>query len=467
MVHSQEHFAWLLCYSWSALISAFSLSVTSPGTLEIAKAAQDKDGNVAFGLKWSNAIATMATVGSLTLVVLAPILGSLADYTHHRKLFGTISVCLVVVCCIPWFFPSEEILGVLIVAGICSLVAYLSAYQFLRAPYLPELAATPEDVNRLSGRGYLILFSSQVFFLGLLSVVGNLAGDDLFNALRIQTGVVVFFSIILLGVIIPRYGKRGPTSTLKPGESLGLVGFKSVWTTYRDMRDNYTQLKRFTFFTACANASFNAAPALATTFMVQLGSSPNEITGSLGAALVFGILGPLLFTYLQKYKIHVRTILLFDLLFYCITILIFPIIAPQGFAFIVVGGIMIGISSGVWLSSGQAFFAILVPGGQEATFTGMYIFANKILDWLPPLLFVIINQTTGSITFAMYGSVLIFVVTAAIVLFSIDTGKAALEVKESMSKRRVVKQVELGRLPEKNENDRSGIGLPSPAMDTA
>lgn len=73
MVHSQEHFAWLLCYSWSALISAFSLSVTSPGTLEIAKAAQDKDGNIAFGLKWSNAIATMATVGSLTLVVLAPI----------------------------------------------------------------------------------------------------------------------------------------------------------------------------------------------------------------------------------------------------------------------------------------------------------------------------------------------------------------------------------------------------------
>ena len=128
---------------------------------------------------------------------------------------------------------------------------------------------------------------------------------------------------------------------------------------------------------------------------------------------------------------------------------------------------MIGISSGIWLSSGQAFFASLVPGGQEATFTGMYIFANKILDWLPPLLFVVINQATGSLTIAMYGSVLIFVVTAAIILYSIDTGKAAVEIKESMTKRRVVGDIELGPVPEKNENDRSGNGLPAPAMDSA
>ena len=126
---------------------------------------------------------------------------------------------------------------------------------------------------------------------------------------------------------------------------------------------------------------------------------------------------------------------------------------------------MIGISSGVWLSSGQAFFASLVPGGQEATFTGMYIFANKVLDWLPPLLFVVINQATGSLMIAMYGSVLFFVVTAATVLYSIDIDKAAVEIKGSMTKRRVVSEIALGRVPEKSEKDRSGNDLPSPIVD--
>ena len=69
-----------------------------------------------------------------------------------------------------------------------------------------------------------------------------------------------------------------------------------------------------------------------------------------------------------------------------------PLLAMLGYAFIIFGGLGLGLASGMWLSSGQAFFASLCPGGKEATYTGCYMFANKLLDPIPVLVFSVINQ---------------------------------------------------------------------------
>ena len=463
---SPEHFGWLLCYVYSAMISSYTLSVTSPGLLELSRKLQDRDGKVVFGMRWDNVVATSVTIGGLCMLFIGPFFGSLADYTDHRKLFGTVAMVATTACVTPWLFVSEgmdlALLGVIYVFGIVQLVSYLSVYLFLRAPYLPELATAGAEVNRLSGKGYIIMFSSQVCFLGVLTAASNMGGDDLYLSMVYPTLTVLVFGGVVTALAIPRIGTRKASNKLKPGENLRSIGFVSVWNSFKVMNRKYTQLQRFVYFVAFANAAFNAAPALATTYMVSLKRSKNEIVGALGAALVFGIVGPVLFSFLQTYKVHAKQIMIGTLLFYLVSIILFPIIAPLGFGYIFLGGTMIGVSSGLWLAAGQAFFASLCPGGLETTFTGVYMFANKSLDWMPPLIFVIVNEATGSMQTALYSAIVIFVLVSIAICSSIQLDLAEKEISGTLHKRRITlsptetKAMEMVKIKKLKEEEKAG-----------
>ena len=96
-----------------------------------------------------------------------------------------------------------------------------------------------------------------------------------------------------------------------------------------------------------------------------------------------------------------------------------------------------GLASGMWLASGQAFFASLCPGGKEATFTGCYMFANKVLDWSPPLVFSVVNQSTNNLILSYYCATLIFVLASVILCYTIDMEKGKKEIKDTLKDRRL------------------------------
>ena len=120
--------------------------------------------------------------------------------------------------------------------------------------------------------------------------------------------------------------------------------------------------------------------------MSALNLSINQISLVLGLTLVVGIGGPILVTVLKKkFDLAINKIMMVVICLYMVFIISIPLLAMLGYAFIIFGGMGIGLASGMWLASGQAFFASLCPGGKEATFTGCYMFANKLFDWSPTL----------------------------------------------------------------------------------
>lgn len=64
----------------------------------------------------------------------------------------------------------------------------------------------------------------------------------------------------------------------------------------------------------------------------------------------------------------------------------------------------------------QALFAGLIPAGQEAELSGLFVFSNSALEWLPPLLFSLCNQGLGSLRWALASLVPFYLVALALLL---------------------------------------------------
>ena len=373
------------------------------------------------------------------MLLVGPLFGSIADFTSYRKIFGAVAMILTILCTLTNVFISSETLGFVLVCTTIQTVTYLCVYSMYRAAYLPELADTEDAVTRLSAKGYIILFISQIGFLGTLVTAANvIAGEDTFLYMKSAAGIVVALGIILAFIVIKNMGYRPAVSKLEAGQNICTIGFITIYKSFKDMALNYTQLRRFMIFTSFANPAFNAAPALAVTYMSALGLSVNEVTLALGLTILVGICGPLVVTYAQrKYNISIQRIMLFVVTFYMVVVIIFPILAPLGYIFIILVAMGIGLASGMWLAAGQAFFATLCPGGKEATFTGCYMFANKSMDWIPALVFSVINQATNNLLLSYYCSVIIFDVGAVILCYTIDMEKGRDEIKHTLKDRRL------------------------------
>ena len=61
---------------------------------------------------------------------------------------------------------------------------------------------------------------------------------------------------------------------------------------------------------------------------------------------------------------------------------------------------------------------------------GLYLFCSMILTWLCPLLFTVINETVGSLRFALAPIAACWAI-ACLILSTIDMGKAAKDAKKA------------------------------------
>ena len=231
---SKEHFGWLICYIFSGVWAAYLLMIFNTQVLVVAESAADAEGNLPqfFGIRWSNAITLPASIGAFSMLILGPLIGSMADYTPHRKLFGGIAVVVTIGCFALHIFISNSFLGVILAFSILGNVSYLSVYMLYRAPYLPELAVGPE-VAKLSAKGYLIMILSQIFFMGFFVGIGRaFGGTNPYINMRSACIAAVIITTVLALIVLKYMGYREASSKLQPGENILTIGFKSVFNAF-------------------------------------------------------------------------------------------------------------------------------------------------------------------------------------------------------------------------------------------
>jgi MFS family permease len=94
-----------------------------------------------------------------------------------------------------------------------------------------------------------------------------------------------------------------------------------------------------------------------------------------------------------------------------------------------------GLGIGMVYPLTNALTAVLIPGGRETTYFGIKVACAKSLVWLPPLLFIVINDAFNSLRFAIMPLAAMFLI-AALITYTVNLDKAHAAVEDTLDMRR-------------------------------
>jgi len=110
---------------------------------------------------------------------------------------------------------------------------------------------------------------------------------------------------------------------------------------------------------------------------------------------------------------------------------------PDRKPFLYLFGPLWGLVIGWEFTAQNTFFALSLPKGQEAEFSGFYSYCSVILSWLPPLIFSVVNEAGVRMQYALM-TLAIFPITAASLQFLIAPWKDVRQQASTLSKNLVV-----------------------------
>ncbi len=184
-------------------------------------------------LLWSSAL----SISYLIVLLTAPVLGAMMDYTGSKKkfLFGSCLLTVLATAALYFVQPGYVLLGMLLI--ILSNVGFSYSEAFVSS-FLPGLGPS-KDLGKISGYAWGLgyfggLISTAIVMFGLGAGVYTLAN---FANLRLVGPATGLFFLI---AAIPTFlwvRERSLPRALPPGENYFTVGFKRLQKTFRDVRD--------------------------------------------------------------------------------------------------------------------------------------------------------------------------------------------------------------------------------------
>ncbi|SMD00754.1 MFS transporter [Pedobacter nyackensis] len=146
--------------------SAYNLVITStifPAYYTIITTTKEHGDQVTFfGRTFTNtALSNYAlSIAYLIMVILLPILSSMADYRGNKKLFMKLFTYMGGLACIGLYFFKLETLEIGIICFAIAAMGYVGGVMFNNS-YLPEIA-TPDQQDRVSAKGYAFGYIGSV-----------------------------------------------------------------------------------------------------------------------------------------------------------------------------------------------------------------------------------------------------------------------------------------------------------------
>jgi len=230
------------------------------------------------------------------VLLLAPLLGAIADYSACKKrfLFLTYITCVTFTGLMFFVTPGAVWLGLIlyIIANFA-----FSSGENLIASFLPEIAE-PKDMGKISGFGW-----SLGYVGGLLCLVACLpfikGGFELSNQMGLRmTNVVVAVFFLVAGIPTFLFVKeRKVGNSLPPGESYISVGVKRIRETFEHIR-RFRELFKFLIIFGIYNCGVTSVVWFASIYAIEtirLTTSElivffliTQVSSSLGA-FVFGL----------------------------------------------------------------------------------------------------------------------------------------------------------------------------------
>jgi UMF1 family MFS transporter len=427
---TREQTGWYF-YDWAN--SAFSTTVLAvflgPYLTSITRAAADATEFVhplGIAIRADAFFPFMVSLSVLLQVLILPVIGAIADYTHLKKRFLGLFAYIGAIATLSMYFlqGTNYLLG-----GGLFLVANLSfgAAMVCYNAFLPDIAA-PDERDRVSSIGWALGYLGG----GLL-----LAANLVFFALREQIGISTEFAIRIslasaglwwaIFTIIPLrlLHNRQPQRSLPPGERYLTVGFKQLGHTLRRL-PRYPHTLLFLIAYLLYNDGIQTVISLSSQFgSEELGMSASELPQLFLMVQFVAFFGALGFGWLAQRTGAKRAIIISLVIWSGVVLFAWSPLLQTGGQFFIVGAVIAVVLGGSQALS-RSLFSLMIPKGQETEYFSLYEISERGTSWMGPLLFGLAIQTTDSYRVAVL-SVGVFFIAGMILLPLVDVRKAIAE----------------------------------------
>ena len=424
---SGEQVSWYF-YDWAN--SAFSTTVVAvfmgPYLTSVTRAAADAEGFVhplGIAIRADAFFPFVVSLSVLLQVLILPIIGAVADYTHLKKRIMGVFAYLGAFATMGLYFVNGDNY---LYGGLLFLLANLSfgAAMVCYNAFLPDIAG-PDERDRVSSVGWAMGYLGGGLLLAL-----NLVFYTMRESLGVSTTDAVRISLASAGIwwalftLVPmlRLVNRQPQRQLPVGERYLTVGFKQLNQTLR-------KLPRFphTLLFLVAYLLYNDGIQTVIALSSQFGSEELKMTGDQLIQLIlivqfvafFGALG---FGYLARWIGAKRAIMISLVIWTGVVVFAWSPLLQTGGQFFIVGAVIAVVLGGSQALS-RSLYSQMIPMGQETEYFSLYEISERGTSWLGPLVFGLAIQWTNSYRVAVL-VVGIFFIIGVILLSRVNVRRA-------------------------------------------
>jgi len=426
-LHRRELRMWAM-YDWAASSAQTTIAVAVfPIYFTTVAGAGRPDGQAAAYWSLANAIAlALATV-------LAPILGTISDYTAVKKrMLGTFMGVGVTACALMYLIER----GDLLLASILFIFANLGmqgSYVFYEA-LLPHVAKKHE-MDRASTAAYALGYVGGGILLALnLAWISNptafgLPAEGTLPARLAFVSVAVWWGLFSIPTLT---GVREPVVKLESDESRGQnpvkVAFTRLFETFQELR-KYKQAFLMLIAYLIYSDGIGTIIRMAAPYGSELGIPQSTIISAILIVQFVGIPCSFAFGMLAT-KIGAKASIFFGLLVYA-GISIFGYFMHTATHFYILA-LLVGTVQGGTQALSRSLFASIIPPYKSGEFFGFFSVFSKFAGMLGSLLFGVIIAQTGSMRPAILAIIVFFIVGALLLRFvNVDEGRRIAEEAEA------------------------------------
>lgn len=332
---------------------------------------------------------------TLFIMISAPVLGGIADYSHRKKSF------LMVFC-----YSGSLMTTLLFFSGpgdvFYTLLLFCLAHYFFVGgnvfydAFLPFLSKDKE-MDRLSGQGYALGYLGGGLLLAL-----NVFFIQFSQDLGVQKGTAVRLSLASAGLWWALFGTisfqlfREQKGAYPQRRTLGqsaLVGLRKAWQTTRAIT-RYKNILIFLVSYMIYNDGVQTVIKMASIYgKDELRLSTGTLLGTLLMVQFIGIGGALLISRVARWFGTKQTIMAALLVWLVLTIFAYRMHSSLEYWLL---GIVVGLILGGTQALSRSLYGRLIPRDQSAQFFGYFSMFAKFSAIWGPIVFAFIRQVTGT-----------------------------------------------------------------------
>lgn len=330
--------------------------------------------------------------GTLLVSILAPVLGALADYPHHKKrLMNYFSFLGIIMTFGLALVPSSQwqlLLGVYIL----SIIGY-SAGNLFYDSFLTDVASN-EEMDTLSSNGYAYGYLGGVVAFILFLVLQLTSGFGMLSSYGVARWSFLLAAIWWIIFFIPLLKNVQQVYSLPENSHPITSSFKRVWKTITHLRKYKAAawfLVAYFFYIDGVDTIFT----MATSIGMDMGINTTTLMLVLLVVQLVAFPFSILYGWFAN-KVSTRAGILLGIVLYLgICLYALKLTTAKDFWILAV---LVGTSQGGIQALSRSYFGKLIPKKSGSEFFGFYNILGKFSAVMGPVLVGIVTQITGKST---------------------------------------------------------------------